>query len=56
MGGGIGARMSFGFGLLTTLEEPSLGLGVIPFPCQAGARLSGSWAPTPLTHPHIHLS
>lgn len=52
MGGGIGAGMSFRFGYaLATLEEPSLGLGVLLLPCQADARVSGSWALPPSRTP-----
>lgn len=49
MGGGVGAGISFGFGFaLTTLEEPSLGLGVILLP---DARVSESWALPPSRTP-----
>lgn len=52
MGDGIDAGMSFGFGyVLTTLEEPSLGLGVILVP----ARLVPAWWGPGHHHPHIHL-
>lgn len=47
MGGGVGAGISFGFGFaLTTLEEPSLGVILLP-----DARVSGSWALPPSRTP-----